>query len=164
MPKLNPTLSSEVKEAASGGFLLPPGRYRARLVEVEAKQAASSGNPMWTWKYEVIEEGHRGNTQWNNTVLTDKALWKVAESFAAFGVETDTDTDELIGCTVTLVISERIIQQGTRAGQKGNNVDQVDVDDSPDAIRHPKSTIEGGTAAAGAGSTPVSVEDVEGRF
>lgn len=165
MPRLNPALANKVKDSATGGFLLPPGRYRARLTEVEAK-TASTGNPMWVWKYEVLDEGHKGNTQWNNTTLTDKAFWKVAESFAAFGVDTDTDTDELIGCTATIVVSERIIQSGNRAGQKGNNIDAVEPDDDPTkAIRHPLSELDGGSASVGAGG-PVEVrpEDVEDRF
>lgn len=163
MPKLSPALATQVKENAGSSFLLEPGRYRARLSEVEAKNA-STGNPMWVWKYEVIEEGHKGNTQWNNTVLTDKAFWKVAESFAAFGVDTDTDTDELIGCTVTLVVSQRVIQQGQRQGQTGNNVDAVEPDTDEKAIRHPASELKGGVAAAGAGATPVSAAEVEDRF
>lgn len=165
MPKLNPQLAGGVKEAAaSSGFTpLEPGTYRARLVEVEAKQAASSGNPMWVWKYEILDDKYKGRFQWNNTVLTDKALWKVAESFSAFGVDTDTDTDELIGCTVKLEVSQRVIQQGARQGQTGDNVDRVLPDDDASAIRHPNSELEGGSSA-GSGPAPVSAAEIENRF
>ena len=164
MPRLTPKLASGVKEAAqSSGFTaLEPGAYRARLTKVDAK-TASTGNPMWTWEFEVIEEPYKGRKQWNNTVLTDKALWKVAESFSAFGVPEETDTDELIGCTVVLEVSQRTIPTGARAGQLGDNIDRVVPDMDPAAIRHPESAHEGGAAMSG-GRQVVTEADAEGRF
>jgi hypothetical protein len=161
-PKLNPNLATGVKKAvASSGFTpMDEGNYRARLTEVVAKNAASSGNPMWVWQYEIIEDPYSGRKQWNNTVLTDAALWKVGESFAAFGVPEDTDTDELIGCTVVLEISQRTITQGQREGQIGNNIDRVLPDMDSKAVRHRESTLDGGQgrpSAAGA-SAPNDVE------
>lgn len=167
MPKLNPNLTNKVKEAASSsGFgAMDAGTYRARLTEVVAKNAASSGNPMWVWTWEIIEDPYKGRKQWNNTVLTDAALWKVGESFAAFGVPEDTDTDELLGCTAKLVISQRKITQGAREGQMGNNIDQVIPDDDASAVRHRASKLAGDGAVrsdtTGAAATP---SDVEGRF
>lgn len=168
MPKLNPELASGVKVAAeSSGFTpMDEGDYYVRLVEVEAK-AASTGNPMWVWKVEVLGpkaggDRYRGRNQWINTVLIDKALWKVAETFSAFGVPTDTDTDELIGCTALAKITQRKITQGAREGQIGNDVNRLSPDERPEAIRHPKSEIEGGSApGAPAAVTP---QDVENRF
>lgn len=171
MPKLNPNLASEVKTAGeSSGFTpLEEGRYRIRLVEVAAKNAASSGNPMWTWKLEVLglEDGtekYKGRNLWVNTVLTDKALWKVAEVFAAFGVDTDTDTDELLGCTAVAVVIQRMITQGQRAGQIGNDVSRLDPDRFERAVRHPNSEIEGGTAKVSDGTPAPTPETVDQRF
>jgi hypothetical protein len=168
MPKLNPNLASGVKKAAaSSGFTpMEEGVYRARLTEVVAKNAASSNNPMWVWTYEIIDEKYKSRKQWNNTVLTDAALWKVGESFAAFGVPEDTDTDELLGCTVTLEISQREITQGARKGQIGNNIDRVLPDTDPSAVRHASSEHAGGggvvrSDTTGAAATP---QDAANRF
>ena len=173
MPRLNPELASGVKVAAeSSGFTpMDEGDYFVRLVEVEAK-SASTGNPMWTWKVEILgpkgkdggleSDRYRGRNQWINTVLIDKALWKVAETFAAFGVPTDTDTDELIGCTAEAKIIQRKITQGAREGQIGNDVQRLSPDERPEAVRHPNSEIEGGTAP---GKAPaVTPQDVQDRF
>jgi hypothetical protein len=117
---------------------------------------------MWVWVYEILGPKGKGRKQWNNTVLTDKALWKVAESFEAFGVSTDTDTDELIGCTVVLDIAQRMITAGSRNGQIGNDITRVMPDNDEGAIRHPSSKIEGGRPAAG--PAPVSAADIENRY
>lgn len=125
MPKLPSQAATAAKEAAQGSSreALAEGTYEARLTSVIAKNAASSGNPMWVWEFEVVDEPYVGRKLWVNTVLTEKAMWKVGEMFAAFRVDTDTDTDELIGETCLLQVSQRKIEQGARAGQIGNNVD-----------------------------------------
>lgn len=164
MPRLTPTLANDVNKAAeSSGFTpLEPGTYRARLTKVDAKQSRNN-NPMWVWEYEVLSEPYAGRKQWNNTVLTDKALWKVAETFAAFGVPVETDTDELIGCTVQLEVTQRTIEAGARAGQIGDNVERVLPDNDPGAIRHASATFgaeSSGTSVASA----VAAASSEDRF
>lgn len=173
MPKLGAELASGVKTAAENSGFTPMDEadYYARLVEVEAKPA-STGSPMWVWKYEVLgpvspkageaEDRYRGRNQWVNTVLTDKALWKVAEQFSAFGVPTDTDTDELIGCTCIIKVIQRKITGGAREGQIGNDVQRTLPDERPSAVRHPNSEIEGGSAPGA--PAPVSPEEVGSRF
>lgn len=123
MPKLPSEAAKKATESAGGGFSpLEEATYRCRLVEVEAKTAASSGNPMWVWKLETADEKSEGKFLWVNTVLTDKAMWKVAEMFAAFNADTDTDTDELIGEFCNADVVQRVIEKGARAGQMGNDV------------------------------------------
>lgn len=171
MPKLSNQVAEAVKTAgeSSGFTAMDEGKFRVRLVEVTAKEAKSSGNPMWTWKVEVlgpIEGGDRykGRNLWINTVLVDQAMWKLAETFAAFGVPTDTDTDELLGCTAVATVIQREITQGPRAGQMGNDVSRLDPDTDPKAIRHPSSEIEGGVAAAPGATVVDSSEPVGNRF
>lgn len=123
MPKLPSDAAKKAADASGGGFSpLEDGAYRCRLVEVEAKNAASSGNPMWVWKLETADEKSEGKFLWVNTVLTDKAMWKVSEMFAAFNADTDTDTDELIGEFCMADVVQRVIEKGARAGQMGNDV------------------------------------------
>ncbi len=124
MPKLPSEAAKKATEAASNGGFAPleTGTYRCRLVEVEAKNARTSGNPMWVWKLETADEKSEGKFLWVNTVLTDKAMWKVAEMFAAFNADTEVDTDELIGEFCMADVEQRVIEQGARAGQMGNDV------------------------------------------
>lgn len=151
MPKLPSAAATKAKEAAeSSGFTpVEPGTYRLRLTDVKATTAKSSGNPMWVWELESVQEGSRGRKFWVNSVLTDKAMWKVGEMFAAFGAETDADTDELIGEECMADISQRPIEQGARAGQMGNNVDRC----YPIEGREPVSVGADGEAVPDAGGT-----------
>lgn len=127
MPKLPSQAATKAREAAeSSGFTaLEAGTYEARLTNVTAKNAASSGNPMWVWELEVVGPTNKGRKLWVNTVLTDAAMWKVAEMFAAFGYDTDTDTDEIIGDHCQVDVIQREIERGARAGQMGNDVQRA---------------------------------------
>lgn len=147
MPKLPTQAATAAKEAAerSGFKPIEEGTYEARLTGVKATNAKSSGNPMWVWELEIVEAPYRGRKLWVNTVLTDAAMWKVAEMFNAFGVDTDTDTDEIIGDHCNVDVVQRTIESGARAGQVGNDVQRAwpleGADEAPKA-----------SAAAAAGS------------
>jgi hypothetical protein len=143
MPRLESKIAGKVNETEVGSFkALEPGKYRCRLAEVEAKTARSSGKPMWTWKYETIESPS-GRTLWTNTVIDDSSFWKIAETFAAFGVPADTDTDELIGCTVLVTVIQREIGAGSRMGEMGNDIQRVEPDEHDEAIVHDEASFDG---------------------
>ena len=138
MPKLNKNLAKQADEAEVQDFSpLPEDTYRAKLLEVEQKEGRQSGKPYWNWTFEVTEGDHTGRRLWVITSLSEKALFKLKEVFQAFGYTTDSDTDEMIGEEVRLVVSQMVIEQGKRAGQIGNQVDQV------------LPLVEGESAAAG---------------
>lgn len=146
MPRLSKEIASKVANTEydpnkSTRDPLPVGEYVCRLRSVEAR-TASTGNPMWVTEWEVADPDnseHNGRRLWANVVLTDAALWKVKEFFYAFGVSETTDTEDLIGESARLYVSQRIIRGGSREGQTGNNVDTfapLDDDDEP-AARKP---------------------------
>lgn len=127
MPKLSKDIAKKAAKAESKGGSrepMPEGDYRVRLLEVEAKES-SNGNPMWNWKYEVVEGDFAGRFLWNNTTLVDAAMWAVNQTFEAFGVSTDTDTDDLIGEEVGVSVSIGEIGAGANQGKKRNNVESV---------------------------------------
>jgi hypothetical protein len=132
MPKLNKGKAKEVDEAQSGFEVIPGGRYRARLVEVSVESGQKA--PYWKWVFKISDGKYKGRLQWLNTSLSDNALWKFKEVFKAFGVPANTDTDELLGGEVALLVSTRTIQAGLRAGEEGNQIDRVvalsDIDES----------------------------------
>lgn len=142
MPKLNPTKAAEVKKAGEGSttsgkyVLLPEGKWRVKLVDVESK-TSSKGDPMWVWSFRALEflEGDRVAKDKNGavidfserelkyyTVIKDTTLWDLDRVFAAFDAEPDTDTDELVGDEVVIYIDQQIITGGKSKGQMGNNV------------------------------------------
>jgi hypothetical protein len=137
MAKLTKAMQKEVESADSGFTPLPDGVYHAVLKDVDPTRSGAKG-PYWSWEYEIIEdlelevetEGGgkktvrtKGRKQWNNTSLSQQ--WSLKQTFDAFGVSVDTDTDELIGKPVRLVLSQRTIQDGPRKGEVTNQIDRV---------------------------------------
>lgn len=138
MPKLNPTKAAEVKKAGEDGgkfVLLPEGKYVVRLTDVTS-ETARSGSPMWVWKFETTQyleveapvdnEGQPinviGKEIWYRTVIMDKTLWDLDRVFNAFGVPPETDTDELVGDEIVVMIDQQVITGGKSKGKLGNNV------------------------------------------
>jgi hypothetical protein len=125
MPKLNAQLATAAGAAVTSSFEpLPEGVYQVALKGVDIKEGQKG--PYWVWEFEIpAGSDHAGRRFWLNTSLSEAALWKLNETFAAFGATTDTDTDELIGKVVKAVVVQRTIQAGARAGEVTNQIDQV---------------------------------------
>lgn len=126
MPKLNKTLATATAEAESTGFEpLPEGVYDVALRDVEVKEGQKA--PYWLWTFEVPTDAseHAGRRLWLNTSLSENALWKLNETFGAFGQTPDTDTDTLLGKRVRAVVVQRTIQAGARAGETTNQIDKL---------------------------------------
>lgn len=142
MPKLNPNKAAEVKKAGEGStisgkyVLLPEGKWRVKLVDVESK-TSSKGDPMWVWSFRTLEFLEGDHVAKNKdgekidfserelkyyTVIKDTTLWDLDRVFAAFDVEPDTDTDELVGDEIVVYVDQQINTGGKSKGQMGNNV------------------------------------------
>jgi hypothetical protein len=121
MPKLTKQHATKAKNAAAewgDGFEpLTPGRYLGKLVSVEQRDGKAA--PYWEWKF---EEPNSKQHLWENTSLSEKAIGRLGKVFEAFGVSADTDTDELIGQFVCMVVGTRTIPTGERAGQLQNTI------------------------------------------
>lgn len=162
MPQLPGKVAAAAREAAANSGFTPidEGTYELRLTNVTAKQS-SNDNPMWVWELEttgrmmvdgeLVEAGPTGRRQWVNSVLTEKAMWKVGEMFAAFGVDTDTDTDELIGECCLGEVVQRVIGAGARAGQTGNEVQRCIALPGVEAPSSGGQKVAAGSAAEGDG-------------
>jgi hypothetical protein len=145
MPKLNKKQAKEVGDAEGGFDLLDDGVYHARLRSVEVSEnAGPSGAHYWKWEFEVVEEPYINRRLWTNTSLSEAAAFKLKEMFDAFGEDTDTDTDELCGRIVRLVVSTRTIQEGARKGDNANQVDRVSpADEEFEAPEAEASSVDG---------------------
>jgi hypothetical protein len=127
MPKLNKEQAQATSEAESAFGPLEEGVYLGTLSEVTVGKGEKG--PYWSWRFSDLintetDEKAPGSV-WVNTSLTAEAQWKLKEVFDAFEVVPDTDTDELLGQQVQLVVSQREIERGARMGQVGNQVDAV---------------------------------------
>lgn len=127
MPKLPKKKAQSVAQQEGSDFeALPEGTYVGQLVSVKVSdKPGPSGAHYWTWEFDVVEpEEHKNRKLFVNTSLSDEAEWKMKEMFDAFGYSTDSDTDEMVGEQIKLAVSQRVIEQGSRKGQIGNNVDR----------------------------------------
>ena len=134
MAKLAKKQQEIVGKAESSGFdPMPDGAYHLKLRDVDTTREGAKG-PYWSWEFEVVaNEEHNDRRLWNNTSLSEAAAFKMKETFDAFGVGVDTDTDELIGKVVKAIVSQRTIQDGARKGEVANQIDRLKPAD-PDVL------------------------------
>lgn len=128
MPKLGDELANKVEAAEDGFKPIDDGIYILQLME-DVKVAEGQKGPYWSWTFEIPkldEDGEEtpnaGRRFWHNTSLSEAAFFKLKETFSAFGVPTNTDTEDLVGRKVKALISRIIIQQGKRKGEPGNEI------------------------------------------
>lgn len=147
MAKLNKQMAKRTAEASSGFEPIPDGAYHVRLVEVDSSREGNAG-PYWSWEFDVVEPGDGLNRKlWNNTSLSEQALWKLQETFKAFGVPEDTDTDEILGRVCKAIVSTRTIQQGQRKGELTNQIDRLVPKDEDFEAPEPAGAAAGGSSA-----------------
>lgn len=124
MPKLNKQTAGKVEASEALDFSpLEEGIYEVQLNKVEVKEGKD--NPYWSWEFEIPADAQEnaGRRFWANTSLSEKALWKLKEAFAAFGASTDTDTEDLVGKRIRLSVSQTTIQKGPKTGELTNSVE-----------------------------------------
>ncbi len=87
---------------------IPEGKYIGRLVDIE-KSTSKSGNPMWVWHFTIVEGEYAGMEFRLYTALTPAALWKVAETLEALGIEGQNvkfTPKEVLNTLVVMVIND----------------------------------------------------------
>lgn len=127
MPKLNQTKAAAVEEAGGGDFeALEEDIYVLKLCECKVAEKEGPSGPYWIWEFEIPEDyENAGRRFWMNTSLSEKALWKLNETFSAFGVPADTDTDELVGSLVQGYVTQVVQQKGKNAGKLVNQLETL---------------------------------------
>lgn len=126
MPKMNKSAAAAVAKVKSEP--VAPGWYVVRLEDVEEREGPKG--PYWSWRFAIVTdvdggEDEQGRAIYNNTTLKKGAQFGLKQTFDAFGVSADTDTDELIGNCVRVLVSHRVIPEGERKGDKAANVARV---------------------------------------
>lgn len=156
MPKLNAETAQKVENAEDGFKPVPDGVYILELRE-DVEVAEGPKGTYWKWTFEIPAEHdgksleHAGRRFWTNTSLSDAAYFKLKETFGAFGVPTDTDTEDLVKKRVKGVIITGVIQSGAKKGQERSEIDRLLPLDADDP--------EVGTPAASGGGDDKGAKD-----
>jgi hypothetical protein len=104
-------LSLNLDEIGTAMETIDPGRYKAKVIDVEEGDS-QSGNPMLTWTWEITEGDSAGKELRSYTSLQEHALFGLKSHLEAFGHtgEVEVDTDKLIGKTAILVVTKKKIR------------------------------------------------------
>jgi len=62
---------------------VPRGLYDANVDELTFGMSQSSGNPMWTWKFEIESGEHKGRKLFHHSVFTGASLPRTKKTLAA---------------------------------------------------------------------------------
>lgn len=130
MPSLPQELLEPTQEAAetSGDFTaMDPGVYTARLGKCDADRTRDGKKAMWKLEFDQIYDldgTKKGGRLWSNITLEESVAWKIAQFFAAFGVPTSTNTDEMINVRCRLEVSKRVQEFGKNKGKEVNDIDR----------------------------------------
>lgn len=125
MPQLNPEMAQKVADAEDTFAAIPAGVYILELAQ-DVEVAEGPKGHYWKWTFEVPEgEQYASRRFWLNTSLSENAFFKLKETFAAFGVSTETTTEDLVKKRVRGVVTVQTVQKGQRVGQLGNNLDRL---------------------------------------
>lgn len=91
---------SDVEPGVDYDTPIPRGLYRCKVADVQSGESKSSGNPMLTVEYEIVERGDfKGRKLWDYIVLNDSSAWKLKQFTDALGLNGrgTLDTDEVVG-------------------------------------------------------------------
>lgn len=130
MAKLNSAVAQQVNEAEDGFKPIPEGVYIVQLMQ-DVEVGEGKRGAYWKWAFEIPaqHEGedlqHAGRRFWTNTSLSQESFWKLKEAFEAFGVPTDTDTEDLVGKRVKAHIGVEVAKGGSRQGEPVNNIKKL---------------------------------------
>lgn len=73
---------------------LPEGRYECIVETVEVRESKSSDNDYLNWELKVMDDEHEGRRLWMITSLSEKALFRLKDTFLALDViEEDEEID-----------------------------------------------------------------------
>lgn len=133
MPKLNAETAKQVDKAEDGFKPIPDGVYVLELMQ-DVEVAEGPSGTYWKWTFQIPEDADEfgGRRFWMNTSLSSAAFWKLKETFQAFGVATDADTEDLVKKRVKGIIINTVIQKGPKKGQERNEIDKLMPLDSKD--------------------------------
>lgn len=130
MAKLNQQVAEQVDSAEDGFKPIPEDVYIVQLMQ-DVEVGEGKRGPYWKWAFEIPaqHEGedlpHAGRRFWTNTSLSSESFWKLKEAFTAFGVPTDTDTEDLVGKRVKALIGVEVAKGGSRAGEPVNTIKKL---------------------------------------
>jgi|SRR5882724_2480483 len=152
MPQLDKETAARTAEAESGWGMLE-GIYEVELTAVtDADKSGKpfvgkeSGVPFWKWEVTFPDDANEGKYKrrklWRQISLSENADGMRNEAFAAFGADTSTNTDDLIGRRCLVQVANR----------EWNGQDQAEVQKFMPLASASKDTSGGTTTTKGKGA------------
>lgn len=121
------------KETSGDYPIYPAGTYQLRCTDWERCESAKKKTPQIRWKFEILSpENFKGQPFTDHTVLTEAALWRIANLIKALGVDTseapNMDTGSSVFEEILTACKERTvyvtITETTYEGNPKNEVGQ----------------------------------------
>jgi hypothetical protein len=118
------------QEEDAGFQPIPKGTYNVEIDEAEYKVSASSGNPMWSWRLKVVDEGDfAGRILFYHVVFTEKMAGRNVKLFNRLGRHDlnenpfDPEDDSIVTSFLDVACKARVdIDPKPYEGQKRNRV------------------------------------------
>lgn len=132
-----PVININLDDVAEGGFLVPSGKYDAKVTKIESK-TSQSGNPMLEWTWTIVSGDHKGKElrSWTNLPVKgtpidqQKALFRLKNHLQAFGMDgtiKGLNTEMLVGKVATLTVAVRTFKnRDSGEDMETNDVKSVD--------------------------------------
>lgn len=126
------SLDFEGVESGGGGFRIPEGDYRMKVVKVEDTES-DAGNSMFKWTFEGMEKKAKGKKFYLYTVYDPPdSLWKLKSLLEALGTEVpdgamDLDLDEMVDLELIGQVGDEEYQNKTTS--KLQDFSPIDGDD-----------------------------------
>ena len=112
---------NELPQATTSYELLPPGWYDATVAGAELRDTKTGGQ-MIAVKYSILGPTHQGRLVWGNINIRNSnpkaeeiGRQQLGDIMRATGLARVTDTDQLIGLTMSIKVAIREAQNGYEA-------------------------------------------------
>lgn len=127
MAKLADELADDVTNYVPETFEPIEDGVYVGLFDEDVEVKVGPAGPYWLWKFLVLEEDNPGLTRkkvtlYHRTSLSKKATFKLHETFAAFGVSANTDTEDLVGQKIRVHVVQKVAEQGKYEGEIVNDL------------------------------------------
>jgi len=114
----------------TGREALPPGTYTATVTGCQVGKSKVKQTPQVEWEFTVNGPTHVGRRVWDNTFLSEKALFTTKRLVVGVGAPFTPEgfnTEDCLGRRVTMVLGQEMMtdEAGNRKVSPNNTIDKI---------------------------------------